>query len=141
MICSKCLPKSSSGKSRRNTTTCPSPSIRIRIRINKAYEILSPKRNDYDEYLRIKVSMDSPVENPVVVLFLLYLGIAGAVLFYQRQTQKRVKELILKNHDVIRYYWDKKGIDLTGKRKEKKSPRGRGRNRLSRLHCGTWLLR
>lgn len=86
------------------------------VRINKAYEILSSKRNDYDEYLRIKVSMDSPVESPLMVLFVLYLGIAGVVLFYQRQTQKKVKDAILKNNEVIRYYWDKKGIDLTGKR-------------------------
>ncbi len=86
------------------------------VLINKAYEILSSKRRDYDEYLRIKVSMDSPVENPVVVLVLLFFGISYAVLFYQRHTQQKVKGLILQNAEVVRYYWDKKKIDLTGKR-------------------------
>jgi len=99
------------------------------VRINKAYEILSSKRRDYDEYLRIKVSMDSPVESPIVVLVLLFFGISFVVLFYQRNTQQKVKELILKHNDVVRYYWDQRDIDLTGKRKEKKSPRSKGRKK------------
>jgi len=100
------------------------------VRINKAYEILSSKRNDYDEYLRIKVSMDSPVESPIVVMALLFFVISYVVLFYQRQNQQKVKAAILKNNDVVRYYWEKKKIDLTGKRKESsKSPRGKGRRK------------
>jgi len=101
------------------------------VHINKAYEILSSKRRDYDEYLRIKVSMDSPVENPIVVLVMLYFGISFVVLYYQRNTQQKVKTAILKHNDVVRYYWDQKGIDLTGKRKEKKakSPRSKGRKK------------
>jgi len=99
------------------------------VRINKAYEILSSRRRDYDEFLRIKVSMDSPVENPIVVLVMLYFGISFVVLFYQRDTQKKVKEAILKHNDVVRYYWDQKSIDLTGKRKDKKSPRSKSRKK------------
>ena len=86
------------------------------VRINRAYEILSSKRRDYDEYLRIKSSMDSPVESPIIVLILLYLGIAYVVLYYQRQQQQKCKDAILKNAQVIRYYWDERKIDLTGKR-------------------------
>merc|ERR1712228_307296 len=99
------------------------------VRINKAYEILSSKRRDYDEYLRIKVSLDSPVESPIVVLVLLYLGIAYVVLHYQRQQQKQCKKAILGNATVIRYYWEKKKIDLTGKKKPSKSPRGKGKKK------------
>jgi len=99
------------------------------VRINKAYEILSSKRRDYDEYLRIKVSMDSPVEHPIVVALFLYFVMAYVVLFYQRQTQQKVKEAILKNNDVVRYYWEKKGVDLTGKRKKAKKKRKGGDRR------------
>mmetsp|Transcript_19716 Transcript_19716/g.31374 ORF Transcript_19716/g.31374 Transcript_19716/m.31374 type:complete len:315 (-) Transcript_19716:106-1050(-) len=87
--------------------------------INRAYEILSSKRREYDEYLRIKSSLDSPVESPFVVLVLLYLGIAYVVLYYQRQKQEQCKDAILKQPQVIRYYWEEKNIDLTGKKKVK----------------------
>ena len=86
------------------------------VRINKAYEILSSKRRDYDEYLRIKVSLDSPVESPILVLILLYMGIAYVVLYYQRQQQRQCKDAILKNASVVRHYWEEKKIDLTGKK-------------------------
>jgi len=95
------------------------------VRINKAYEILSSRRRDYDEYLRIKSSFDSPVESPILVLFLLYLGVAYVVLYYQRQQQQQCKEAILKNPQVVRYYWDEKNIDLTGKRKSKAKGKGK----------------
>merc|ERR1712013_730443 len=91
--------------------------------INKAYEVLSSQRRDYDEYLRIRGSMDSPVESPFVVLGLLYLLIAYVVLHYQRQQQKQCKEAILSHANVIRYYWESKNIDLTGKKKPSKKGR------------------
>ena len=86
------------------------------VRINKAYEILSSKRRDYDEYLRIKSSIDSPVESPILVIILLYLGIAGVVLFYQKQQQQQCKDAILQQPAVVRYYWEEKKLDLTGKK-------------------------
>lgn len=86
------------------------------VRINKAYEILSSKRRDYDEYERIKSSLDSPVESPIVVLIGLYLGIAGVVLYYKKQQQQQYKDAILQEPAVIRYYWEDKKIDLTGKK-------------------------
>eukprot|EP01083_Nonionella_stella_P080340 220764_1 len=98
------------------------------VRINKAYEILGSKRRDYDEYLRLKEALNSPVESPILVVLFLYLGIAYVVLYYQRQQQKQCKDAILKNMSVIRYYWDEKKIDLTGKKK--KSPKkGKKRGR------------
>eukprot|EP01083_Nonionella_stella_P280640 954692_1 len=99
------------------------------VRINKAYEILSSKRRDYDEYLRIKVSLDSPIESPIIVLIILYLLIAGVVLYYQKQQQEVRKEAILQNASVVRYYWEQKKIDLTGKKKSPKKGKNKNKNK------------
>jgi len=100
------------------------------VLINKAYEILSSKRRDYDDYLRIRRSMDSPVESPIVVLLALYLLIGYVVLYYQRQQQKECKKAILSHANVIRYYWETKNIDLTGKKKRaKKDKRRKGKKK------------
>jgi len=91
------------------------------LKITQAYEILSvsDKRFQYDEYLRLKTSWDSPREHPIVVFLLLYIVIVCIVLQYQKQRYHVVRKAILDDKRVQRYFTQTKNIDFT-KKKEKK---------------------
>jgi len=91
------------------------------LKITHAYEILSTseKRIQYDEYLRLKTSWDSPREHPIMVFVLLYIAIVFIVLQYQKQRYNAVRKAILNDKRVQRYFVTNKNIDLS-KKKDKK---------------------
>lgn len=101
------------------------------VRVNKAYEILSNSelRNKYDEYLRLKSSMDSPRENVFVVLFLLYLGIVFVVYQYQKQKHGRMRKGILELSAIQQWLQKVKKIDIGQKKQLSTSTRTRGKTK------------
>jgi len=89
------------------------------VKINRAYEILSDSklRIDYDQYLRIRTSMDSPKEHPIFVLGLLYAASVVIVLQYQKQHYRNVRKSVLDNTLVQQYFEKYYNIDLKGNKK------------------------
>jgi len=92
------------------------------VKINRAYEILSDSkvRSEYDQYLRIRTSMDSPKEHPVLVIALLYGITVLIVLQYQKQHYRNVRKRILDEVSVQQFLERQYNIDLKKTKKRNK---------------------
>ena len=88
------------------------------VRVNKAYEILSNSdlRSKYDDYLRLKSSMDSPREHPLFVLALVYVIIVFVVYQYQKQQHNRKRKEILDLVQIQNWLQREKKIEINQKK-------------------------
>jgi len=101
------------------------------VKINRAYEILSDStlRRDYDQYLRVRTSMDSPKEHPIFVFSILYALLVVIVLQYQKQHYRNVRKSVLDNLSVQQYFEQYYDIDLKGNKKPNKRSKTKGKSR------------
>jgi len=112
------------------------------VKINRAYEILSDSklRSDYDQYLRIRTSMDSPKEHPIFVLILLYAVLVVIVLQYQKQHYRNVRKSVLDNPSVQQYFEKHYNIDLKGNKKPNKKDRNKKDKSKNKKRCGAIFI-
>lgn len=92
------------------------------LKVVRAWEILgdTARREQYNEYLRLKSAIDSPRESPIIVFILLYAALTFVVLQYKKQTYNTIRKNILTNGKVQRQILDSYNLDLSGRKVSKK---------------------